>query len=367
MLAKLIKLLPPGERLAVFEELSPLMLGYIKGFIARPDLEQLSYFLRKYLSVLKGLTKERPKFFEPVPGPIPAATTELAKLMVQAFELSNKRKQKLHKEFKSSDLTDSDVREDFEEKMDEVTVVDQAVMEVSGELMKLGDANGVFRELLTKVLLPHYSEILGRKNFNSTNEALYALCFFTDLFEFGPDDLFFQNVSQVVVGAVGQIEFNQEVPDVLQTISCLMGAIAYRLPETGQEDLAQNLMSTLYKFLQAPLLSTEDTKECRDNVVAALVRLFLKHAKSLLKTDSQASQIMSVLSQNLPLTTDKEESRTVNRILVSELAAQNWLLTGAADRLQTSQEILARAVAADVGKTDSQEMLLDAHTAQALK
>lgn len=367
MLAKLIKLLPISERWQTFESLSPLMITYVGSFVAKGNIEQLSYFLRKYLSVLKGLTESRARFYDPVPGVVPNAIVGLGETLKQALAFANKKKLKVFKEFKDADLKDEDVREQFESKVDDMTLVEQAVMEISGELIKLEDNQGLYRQLLTGLLLPHYTDSLNRKTHNSTNETLYSLCFFADLYEFGPEDFFTQTCSQVIIAAIGKIENNQEQVDVLQTLAYLLGTAGYRLPAEGQAQLAQTLMATLYQFLQAPIMSGEESKECRDNVVSALVRLFLKHGKTLAPGAEQSLKVMNVLSENLPLLADKEESKTLNHILVVELANGNQLLTGAPECLKLTQDILARVKAADAGKTDRAEKVTDEFTEASLQ
>lgn len=106
-------------------------------------------------------------------------------IILKLFLFSNKLKAKVIKDFKSYNFSDNDVYDDFEAEMEEASNLDQVVMEINGEILKLtlptsglliNDCRKYFRNILDNC-----SQLTCTKN-----EILYALCFFADLFEYDP-------------------------------------------------------------------------------------------------------------------------------------------------------------------------------------
>lgn len=106
------------------------------------------------------------------------------------MNLSKQLKTRVDKKFKNYDMADPDIMEDYEQEMSDAILIDQAVMQASGELLKFNDSEGRVTELVVKTLMPYYSEIAQKKIGFLPLETLYALCFFSDIVQFSGDSLF---------------------------------------------------------------------------------------------------------------------------------------------------------------------------------
>ena len=98
----------------------------------------------------------------------------------------------------------------------------------------------------------------------------------------------------------------------------------YHSPEGTAENVVKSSLSMLSSYMNNNQ-KNNDNAEIYDNVVSAIMKTYLVHNKSLAENCDQA---LTELYQILPLTSDLEESQTVNRFLVLAVNQQNPFLTG---------------------------------------
>jgi len=264
------------------------------------------------------------------------------------------------KGYKSEDLKDEDVLFEFEDKMEEVSCLDQSIMELCGELIKFNDSTGAYSAMLQQTLIPFYQEILGRSSQFSQMEIIYALCFFADLIEFGNEKFLNEFAPWSIGMGLSKLQQYPEDLDFIQTLAFFMGTAAYMIPAGTHTQLIQTIMTSLYQFLQAPFLQSEEAKVCMDNVFAAFVKLFLKHWKQLCSTEEQICETLKAVKTRLPLTNDKVESQTMNHIFVGELSVNNEFLLGTPARSSITSEMVAQIKAAMIANGPGE--ITDAHT-----
>jgi hypothetical protein len=263
-------------------------------------------------------------------------TNTLKPFLMTSLAYVTKKKQLIFKKFKSADMSDEDTIDDFEDKMETIVVVEQTIMEISGEVIKLKDEGQLIKGLMWECIMPHFKENLKRETFVCKAETLYALCFFADLFEYADKETFEALFVEVIALALNKVK---QDADIIQTMSYLIGVSGYR---TENGNAIQSLMATLYQFLNAEIANKEENKSCRDNIISALVKLFLRHWNSLLLTDQQMDEVLSVVGSNLPLANDIEESRTINHLIATELSKTNLFLVGSESRKTVTKQIVAR-------------------------
>lgn len=360
MLSKLLKLVDFSSRIVYFELISTPVLTWIATFIPKQDTENLAYYLRKYLSILKCITDSRKRSYDPIPCSLPNIMSTLREIISNSIVLSNKKKTKVAKEFKNYDFKEIDVQDNFEEKMEGIVSVDQAIMELSGELIKMQDVGNLFTQLVNEVLAPHFSGLLTQTKFVSKAEILYSLCFFADLLEFCDEAMFNRYNANVLMGCMTKIQATCDDTDFLQTLAYLLGVSGYRVHVNCQPEILQGIMAALYQFLSSPVLSTEEGKDCKDNIMAALFKLFMKHCATLKPTADQSVEVLRFFSDNLPLLHDIEESKTLNHIMMMEYQNKNDFLQGSPEKMALTKKILAKIF--EHGKMNNQNKITDSYT-----
>jgi hypothetical protein len=337
--AKIMASMPLKTAIHRFEAFSPVLLKYLGKFLNSEDTENLVYFLRKYLVCVKVLTKDCPRGMDARVPITPDIFDGLSDICAKSLTMSIKGKARLLKEYKNYDLSDPEVAEDFDAEMEDITSIDQIVMELSGETLKFDGPAG---NSLTSTCLNFFGEVASKSSMPTTSktEILYTLCFFADLLEFGSAQIFEAHYAQSLTWTSQiMLRFPTSV-DILQTCSYLMGITSYKLPPGASTAITQSCMTALYAVLNTKEVIDAETPACRENAVSALFKLFLKHWQSLVSDESQATEVLRVLCSRMPLGEDLEESLTINRILLIEWSQTNAFLVGTEDRKALTFDLL---------------------------
>ena len=339
--SKLMASMPSKTALNRFEAFSPVLLKYVGKFLNSEDSDNLVYFLRKYLACVKVLSKDCPRGIDSRISIMPEIFNGLAEICAKALTLSTKNKTKLLKEYKNYDLSDPEVAEDFDAEMEDITSIDQIVMELSGETLKFDGPAG---QSLTSTCLNFFGEIANKSSMPTTSrvEILYTLCFFADLLEFGNVQVFEANYAQSLTWTSQIMSRFSNNTDILQTCSYLMGITSYRLSPGTPSAITQSCMNALYAVLNTKEVLEAETPACQENAVSALFKLFLKHWQTLVSDEAQVTEVLRGLCTRMPLNEDLEESLTINRILLIEFSQSNPFLIANDERKALTLDLFAR-------------------------
>ncbi len=200
-------------------------------------------------------------------------------------------------------------------------------MEISGELLKFNLDNsqmGIIENMISS-----YFGMLVQKR-RGMYELLYPICFYTDIMEYGPDNLVeksYQSLYQLIMECLSHPEYNQD-DDMVQTCFFSLGCLFYRVGTKAGNDMGKQFVTVMTQFMSIKTADTEDDKLIVDNIISAYMKLYLGNPQGLFQNQQESQTMLQTLLGKMPLVSDCVESTCLNRLLVLNYKSNNSFLTG---------------------------------------
>lgn len=343
LIAKILNFISLNDTIETFQIFSKEHLKNTKTLIEKGKHEEVGNTLRKYLNCLKVVMNDEKVNTLKSSKEYSTTFSELALVIKDSLIMAENKKQKLAKEYKIHKVYDIDILEDYSYDKDEILVIDQVVMEIVGELLKLDNefCFGVLNDCLS-----YFENILAKINKQdiTKNEVLYSLCFLSDILERSNNNIFLEkllsyiNINQIILNKfLNEYEFEQ----IAQTCAYLFGVASYRMSTETNENSITSILQTLYSLINNNKLIACESKEWLDNVVSAMFKLFLKHYK-ILATPNQYIDILESLIDKVPLSHDLIEANTLETILMKEYQLSNEFLVGSEQLKNTTLKLFSK-------------------------
>lgn len=336
-----------NDRTQVFNTFAPDMLEFAKGFLTLQNDEK-SYNILKHLKAAS----------EKLDGPViaPKILEDWLQILKQATEVCEACKKEVIKEAGNiAELEDED-KEDFEANFAQPNMLMHVVMDTCSQLMKL------YRHQIEEKILNLGGYFYSKStNFVVEDEIHYAVMFYAELFN---------NCSKSIVDKGYQTVLDICLPHIEKTIdtnfqqtgSFLIGILAKNCDRQQFAPYLERSLGLLQRFLGEIDAKSDEKKERTETVVGAFGKICMYQLNI---GDSKNQERVNLFVETLPLLTDPEEAKYINKLFLKELGKQNQNLL-ATDQLRLACKNAALRINSVFTSNPENSDILDAEGAQLL-
>lgn len=338
ILHNLLKTSNEKEFNLIMDDLCNHIISDINRQIPKEDENDLIYSMNKLYKIFSEGTKRKLRGLD-VTLTSPNNLLKYAEICRKVLNKSIEVRAEIIKGYVGFDLNDPEIKEEMEESCETVAELDRVVMQLSGELTKYNN-NDIHNYIISEIS-PYFFQMI--KEPGCKTQYLYALCFFADMIEYGPEDFFNQRKLEIKQVALSTLNSTDYPIDTTQTAAYLLGIIYFREKTCDDKSILMNCVQKLNQLVDRQnAYVDEENSLYTDNALAALVKIFLVHWQIVFESDIQATQTLNYILNKLPLKSDREESLIINRYLVFAFSNGNNFLTGNDERTQSIKSYFSR-------------------------
>jgi Importin repeat len=303
------------DKAKVFNMFAPDMLDFAKGFLTLQNSEK-SYHVLKHLKAAGEQLK--------APLIAPAIVESWLEVLKQATTVCEICKKEVIKEAGNLEKLDEDEREDFETNFAEPNMLMHVVMDTCALLMKL------YRQQIEDRILNLGGYFYSKStNFVVEDEIHYAVMFYAELFNNCSKGIVDKGYQTVLDICLPHIEKTTDI-NFQQTGSFLVGILAKNCDRQQFGPYLERALSLFYRLLGEVDAKSDEKKERTETIVGAYGKVCMYQLN--IGDEKNQGRVRDFV-ETLPLQTDPEEAKYINKLFLKELSKQNQNLL-ATDQLK---------------------------------
>lgn len=335
------------EKAAVFNVFAPDMLEFAKGFLTLQNDEK-SYNVLKHLKAAGDQLK--------APLIAPNIVESWLQVLQQATVVCEECKKEVIKEAGNLQTMDADDREDFETNFAQPNMLMHIVMDTSALLMKL------YRDKIESMILKLGGYFYSKsKSFVVEDEIHYSVMFYAELFNNCSQGVIDQGYQTVLDLCLPHIEKTTDV-NFQQTGSFLVGILAKNCNRQQFAPYLERSLALFYKLLGEADAKSDEKKERTETAVGAFGKVCMYQLN--IGDEKNQGRVRDFV-ETLPLQTDPEEAKYINKLFLKELGKQNQNLL-ATDQLRFLCKTAAQRIQSTFQNNPENSDILDAEGVQIL-